>query len=79
MGDRPVELDILSWEDQQIEEPGLTIPHPGLTGRDFVVLPLAELDPEVTVNGATASTYRERFVEASTCQKLEDTADWRRW
>ncbi len=79
MGDRPVDLDILSWEGRQIEEPGLTVPHPGLAGRDFVVLPLAELDPDLVVNGTTARHYQEQFSLSSSCRRLRDTADWRRW
>jgi|TARA_B000000557_G_scaffold181856_1_gene148551 2-amino-4-hydroxy-6-hydroxymethyldihydropteridine diphosphokinase len=79
MGDRPVDLDILSWEGRQVDEPGLTIPHPALTGRDFVVLPLAEVDPNLRVQGATAASYRQRLSAATTCQKIDDTNDWRHW
>jgi len=79
MGDRPVDLDILTWEGRQIEEPGLTVPHPGITGRDFVVLPLAELAPGAIVNGATAESYRCDVAVDSSCRKVLGTADWRAW
>lgn len=79
MGDRPVDLDILSWEGRQVDEPGLTIPHPGMTVRDFVLLPLVELAPETLVNGATARSYQERLGRDGNCSRLKDTDDWRDW
>ena len=37
------------YGDQTIEEPGLTVPHPRLAERDFVLEPLHELDPELAL------------------------------
>jgi 2-amino-4-hydroxy-6-hydroxymethyldihydropteridine diphosphokinase len=44
---RPIDLDILLFGDVVLETPELTIPHPGIAQRAFVVLPLAEIAPEV--------------------------------
>ncbi len=44
---RPIDLDILFFGGQKIEEPGLSIPHPRLHERAFVLKPLAELDSEL--------------------------------
>lgn len=42
-GPRVIDLDILFWNDDVISTPTLTIPHPRLFVRSFVVLPLSEL------------------------------------
>lgn len=46
-GPRTLDLDILLYDQRVIQEPRLTIPHPGLTVRDFVLVPLAELAPHL--------------------------------
>lgn len=46
MGPRVIDLDILLYEQAVINEPGLTIPHPRLPLRRFVLVPLAELIPD---------------------------------
>ena len=48
-GPRTIDLDLLLYGDHTIEEPGLTVPHPRLTERDFVLEPLHELDPELAL------------------------------
>src|SRR4051812_4235721 len=50
-GPRTLDLDLLLYGDEQIEEPGLRIPHPRLPERAFVLEPLAELDPALEVPG----------------------------
>jgi len=44
---RPIDIDILLYGDRVIEEEGLTVPHPLLTERAFVLAPLAELAPHL--------------------------------
>lgn len=51
---RPLDLDLLLYEDRQIQELSLTVPHPGMVDRDFVLVPLADLDPSLTVPGLGA-------------------------
>lgn len=46
-GPRILDLDILFYGDRVMDEPGLQIPHPRLAGRRFVLIPLAEIAPEV--------------------------------
>ena len=43
---RTLDLDLLLYGDEQIDEPGLTVPHPRLHERAFVLEPLAELGVE---------------------------------
>lgn len=46
-GDRTCDLDLLLFGDLVYREPGLTVPHPRIRERRFVLLPLLELDPEL--------------------------------
>ena len=50
-GPRTVDLDLLLYGDEEIDEPGLTVPHPRLHERRFVLEPLAELAPGLAVPG----------------------------
>lgn len=50
-GPRTLDLDLLLYGEERIEELGLTVPHPRLHERRFVLEPLAELDPELSVPG----------------------------
>jgi 2-amino-4-hydroxy-6-hydroxymethyldihydropteridine diphosphokinase len=50
-GPRTIDLDLLVYGDAQLDEPGLTIPHPRLGERRFVLEPLAELDPQLEIPG----------------------------
>jgi 2-amino-4-hydroxy-6-hydroxymethyldihydropteridine diphosphokinase len=45
-GPRVVDLDVLLYDDEKINEPDLEIPHPGITHRRFVMVPLLEIDPQ---------------------------------
>jgi 2-amino-4-hydroxy-6-hydroxymethyldihydropteridine diphosphokinase len=42
-GPRPIDIDILTYDDVTVHEPDLTLPHPHLFERAFVLLPLAEI------------------------------------
>jgi 2-amino-4-hydroxy-6-hydroxymethyldihydropteridine diphosphokinase len=53
-GPRTLDLDLLLYGDERIEEPGLSVPHPRLHERRFVLEPLAELDPDLVVPGRGA-------------------------
>lgn len=48
-GPRTLDLDLLIYADQVIDEPGLCIPHPRLHEREFVLIPLAEIAPAIHV------------------------------
>jgi 2-amino-4-hydroxy-6-hydroxymethyldihydropteridine diphosphokinase len=50
-GPRPVDLDLLLYDGETIDEPDLTVPHPRLHERRFVLEPLADIDPALSVPG----------------------------
>ena len=50
-GPRTIDLDLLLYGDETIDEPGLSVPHPRLHERRFVLEPLVELDPDLLVPG----------------------------
>jgi 2-amino-4-hydroxy-6-hydroxymethyldihydropteridine diphosphokinase len=50
-GPRTIDLDLLLYGDERIDEPGLVVPHPRLHQRSFVLEPLAELDPAREIPG----------------------------
>ena len=53
-GPRTVDLDLLVYGDDVVDEPGLRVPHPYLHERRFALEPLADLDPELEVPGRGA-------------------------
>jgi 2-amino-4-hydroxy-6-hydroxymethyldihydropteridine diphosphokinase len=50
-GPRTIDVDLLLWGDRVVETAALTIPHPRLHERAFVVLPLLDLDPDPRLPG----------------------------
>ena len=50
-GPRPLDIDILTYDDVVLNEPELTLPHPRLFERAFVLVPLAEIAPDLLIAG----------------------------
>jgi 2-amino-4-hydroxy-6-hydroxymethyldihydropteridine diphosphokinase len=50
-GPRVIDLDLVAYGTETRAAPGLTIPHPGVQERDFVLYPLAEIAPELWIPG----------------------------
>jgi 2-amino-4-hydroxy-6-hydroxymethyldihydropteridine diphosphokinase len=50
-GPRTIDLDLLAYGDERVDEEGLHVPHPRLHERRFALEPLAELDPELQIPG----------------------------
>ena len=63
---RPIDIDILFYGDQIIETPELVIPHPRLTERAFVLIPLAQIAPDLVhpVNSKTIKELLKGITEA---------------
>jgi len=60
-GPREIDLDLLLYGDEMLEEDGLTIPHPEMTKRSFVLMPLLEIAPGLDLpSGEPAAAFLER-------------------
>ena len=70
---RPIDIDILLYDEQVIETPELIIPHPRMTERAFVLVPLAEIAPDLVhpVGGKTVKELLQSIKEKQGVFKLE--------
>lgn len=67
-GPRVIDLDILLYGEIRVNIPGLQIPHPRMIDRAFVLVPLAELEPDMLLEGRRIDVLAEQL---STRQKIE--------
>ena len=56
-GPRTIDLDLLLYGEEVVDEAGLTVPHPRLHERRFALEPLAELEPELEIPGRGKVSY----------------------
>jgi 2-amino-4-hydroxy-6-hydroxymethyldihydropteridine diphosphokinase len=71
-GPRTLDLDILLYGERTVREPRLTIPHPRMLERAFVLVPLAEIAPEAVVPGRGRIADLAAKLDASGMVKLSD-------
>jgi 2-amino-4-hydroxy-6-hydroxymethyldihydropteridine diphosphokinase len=73
-GPRVIDIDILLYSDRRIDEDGLVIPHPRMVERAFVLVPLAEIAPDIEI--APGSTARDAVarVGGQGIVKLEESS-----
>jgi len=74
-GPRLVDLDILLFQGEVVHEPGLEIPHPRMLERAFVLVPLAEIAPDLEIAGEGVSTHLAR-VDGGGIQRLAGGDGW---
>jgi 2-amino-4-hydroxy-6-hydroxymethyldihydropteridine diphosphokinase len=70
MGPRTIDLDLLLYDDLQVHEPGLVVPHPRMAARRFVLAPLAEIAPEWRI-GADPRTVSQILADLPTEEGVE--------
>ena len=70
---RPIDIDILLYGDKVLETPELVIPHPRMMGRAFVMVPLAEIAPDLVhpVSGKTMKELLQAIKEVQGVFKWE--------
>ena len=73
-GPRSIDLDILFFNDYKIQTDELTVPHPLIQDRQFVLVPLAEIDPDLThpVLKETVQQLLERLREDQGVERVPD-------
>jgi 2-amino-4-hydroxy-6-hydroxymethyldihydropteridine diphosphokinase len=60
-GPRPIDIDLLAYDDLALDSPDLTLPHPRLFERAFVLVPLAEIAAERMIGGIKVSDALARI------------------
>ena len=70
-GPRTLDLDIVHMEGMQLDDARLTLPHPRLAERAFVLLPLADVAPGLDIPGIGPVHALLARVDSSGCQKLD--------
>jgi 2-amino-4-hydroxy-6-hydroxymethyldihydropteridine diphosphokinase len=63
-GPRTLDLDLIAYDDVSIQKPELTLPHPRLFERAFVLVPLAEIVPDRVIAGCSISAALARLSTA---------------
>lgn len=69
-GPRTIDLDLLIYDRIEICDAALTLPHPRMTGRAFVMAPLAELVPELSLQGKTVLEMAGELARGQSIEKL---------
>ena len=70
-GPRSIDLDLLLYGERQIDEPGLKIPHPGITRRPFVIGPLADISQDVLIPGLGRVRKFVKVCDLSSLTRIE--------
>ncbi len=70
-GPRPVDIDILAYDDVVLDEPDLHLPHPRMADRAFVLVPLAEIAPGWVVGGLSVAARAAR-IDSAGVSRLPD-------
>lgn len=68
---RTLDLDLLLYGDQHINTDTLTVPHPRMTERAFVLLPLLQIDPLIDIPGKGPANRFANAVKNQVTQQLE--------
>lgn len=71
-GPRIIDLDLLIYGDEIIDEPGLHVPHAGLSERAFVLIPLSEIDPHISIPGRATIGELLAHIDRSDVIRIEE-------
>jgi 2-amino-4-hydroxy-6-hydroxymethyldihydropteridine diphosphokinase len=73
-GPRTIDIDLLAYDDLGIADERLTLPHPRLFERAFVLVPLAEIAPQQRIGGVTAAEAASRIDKTGVALLRPDTS-----
>jgi 2-amino-4-hydroxy-6-hydroxymethyldihydropteridine diphosphokinase len=74
-GPRVIDIDVLLYGDRSVKEVGLEIPHPRMAMRAFVLVPLADLAPDLSIRNVRMSSYLTAL-DSSGIEKLTEDGSW---
>ncbi|GES44988.1 2-amino-4-hydroxy-6-hydroxymethyldihydropteridine diphosphokinase [Rhizobium dioscoreae] len=74
-GPRTIDIDVLTYGDLEQVEPLLTIPHPRMVERGFVLMPLADFAADLVVNGKAIADWL-RDVDVEGIEVADENRDW---
>lgn len=69
-GPRLIDLDLLTYADKQISSPELTVPHPRMHERAFVLVPLLELESEFEIPGLGSAQEWQKKLKKQLIQRI---------
>lgn len=75
-GPRVIDMDILVFGNERIEEDGLQVPHPRMLERAFVMVPLAEIAPELVLAGKKAAVHAAALDKGG-IERVAEAGWWR--
>ncbi len=71
---RVIDIDILWWDGNEVRSDGLTIPHPEILRRPFVLEPLRDLIPDVILDGETVEAHASRRGAQASAAEVRSSA-----
>lgn len=74
-GPRTIDIDVLTYGNREQKTQTLELPHPRMTERGFVIKPLADIAPEMVLNGRTVDAWLEQ-VDVTGIRVADDDPDW---
>ncbi|WP_378950799.1 2-amino-4-hydroxy-6-hydroxymethyldihydropteridine diphosphokinase [Mesorhizobium sp. ANAO-SY3R2] len=74
-GPRLIDIDVLLHGDSHVSDVGLEIPHPRMLDRAFVMVPLAEIAPELMLTGKTTVAWAAAL-DSTGIEKLDTGREW---
>ena len=60
-GPRIIDIDLLTYDDLRLDSPNLRLPHPAILDRAFVLVPLAEIAPDLVIDGVRIADAQARL------------------
>ena len=76
-GPRTIDIDILIFQGVEQDDPELTLPHPRMLERSFVLIPLTDIDADMIVSGRSLSDWATDHNQADLEQLSADQNWWR--
>ena len=74
-GPRTIDIDVLTFGDRSQKTDVLELPHPRMTERGFVMMPLADIAPDLTVSGQRVSDWHES-VDVAGIRIADENREW---